>query len=164
MDKDNIFFCIPNIIGYEIDINGNVRNKTTNKILKQQTTKGYKTVALYLDGKQQGKYVHRLLALTFIDNPNNYKCINHIDANKSNNAIENLEWCTQQHNVQHAWKMGLCRLPEKYNVDMRKKVLVNGIEFESMVKAGEHFNEKPCNLGRYLNGKRKSNKYTITLA
>ena len=50
--------------------------------------------------------VHQLVAQAFIPNPNNYKVINHIDGNPMNNKVENLEWCTQKHNVQHSIEEG----------------------------------------------------------
>ncbi len=51
--------------------------------------------------------VHRLIALAFIPNPDNLPEINHIDGNPLNNSLENLEWCTHQYNMQHAWDTGL---------------------------------------------------------
>lgn len=50
---------------------------------------------------------HRLIAIAFIPNPNNYEYINHIDGNKLNNSVDNLEWCTMQHNIKHAYDTGL---------------------------------------------------------
>jgi hypothetical protein len=58
-------------------------------------------------GKAKTKAIHRLVAETFIDNPNRYNYINHIDCNKTNNNVENLEWCTQKHNVQEARRYNL---------------------------------------------------------
>ena len=58
---------------------------------------GYKIVTL--NGKS--KHVHRLIALTFIPNPNNLPCINHKDENKLNNNVENLEWCTHEYNMNY---------------------------------------------------------------
>lgn len=54
--------------------------------------------------KRQIRTIHRLVAETF-----NYQQINHIDGNKHNNNIENLEWCTQKYNIQEAWRMGLAK-------------------------------------------------------
>lgn len=76
---------------------------TQNKggiILKQQIDiSGYKTVCL-CDGKgdRRPKKVHRLVAMAFIDNPDNYPCVNHKDENKTNNHADNLEWCTVAYN------------------------------------------------------------------
>ena len=72
-------------------------NNKGRRILKQSDNNGYKTVTI--NGKTN--YVHRLVALTFIPNPNNYPCINHKDENKSNNNVENLEWCTHEYNMNY---------------------------------------------------------------
>ena len=106
---------------YKITIDGRVlscfKPKTsiiTNewRELKQIYDKscGYMIVTL-CKGKNQGrqnKRVHRLLMEAFVDNPNNYPQINHIDGNKLNNNLDNLEWCSAKHNSIHAVSMGLC--------------------------------------------------------
>lgn len=72
-------------------------------------TCGYMIVTL-CKGKNQGrqnKRVHRLIMEAFVPNPNNYPQINHIDGNKLNNSLENLEWCSSKHNTQHAIRLGL---------------------------------------------------------
>lgn len=89
---------------YSINTQGLVFNTKTNKILKSSIMNtGYVRVSLY--GKT--KTLHRLLAIAFIDNPNNLKCINHIDGNKQNNSLTNLEWCTYSSNMQHSFDIGL---------------------------------------------------------
>jgi len=75
--------------------------KPINK--KLSTRHGYFVVGLC--GKT--KLLHRLLAQVFIPNPKNLPCINHIDGNKKNNAINNLEWCSYAHNNQHAYDKNL---------------------------------------------------------
>ena len=67
-------------------------------------TRGYKQVVLYKDNKHKNITIHRLIALTFINNPDNKLEVNHIDGNKLNNKIENLEWCTSSENHIHAYK------------------------------------------------------------
>ena len=62
---------------------------------------GYLRVTLCKDGKLINTGIHRLLALTFIPNPNNYNSINHKDENKLNNNLDNLEWCTIKYNINY---------------------------------------------------------------
>lgn len=69
--------------------------------------KGYKLVCLTVNKVRKNKYIHRLMAEHFIDNPDNKPLVNHIDGNKSNNTISNLEWCTLSENMQHASRTGL---------------------------------------------------------
>jgi len=60
---------------------------------------GYCQIKLFKNGKRDNKYVHQLVASAFISNPKNYSEINHIDYNKENNCVENLEWCTHMENM-----------------------------------------------------------------
>lgn len=64
-------------------------------------------MSLSIKNKYITKRLHRLVAKTFIPNPKNYPVINHIDGNKINNCINNMEWCTQKQNAIHSWKNGL---------------------------------------------------------
>ena len=89
---------------YEVSNLGRVRSLSYNgtgeiKFLKQSTNKrGYKRVGLCKNGKMKNCYVHRLVAITFIPNPNNHKEVNHKDENPANNNVNNLEWCTSEYN------------------------------------------------------------------
>lgn len=86
---------------YSVSDAGVVKNSETGRVLKPQIEKnGYLRVLLYPEKKHRS--VHRMVALTFIPNANNKPHINHIDGNKQNNAVSNLEWCTQQENCRHA--------------------------------------------------------------
>ncbi len=79
------------------------------RYLKPFTTHGYKVIDLYKDKKRKHCKVHRLVAEAFIlnDDPENKTDVNHIDGDKSNNAINNLEWCTRRENIMHAFEKGL---------------------------------------------------------
>lgn len=89
--------------------NGKGSVKTKEKILTQDITNwGYYRVALYKDGIRKYYKVHRLVAEAFILNPNNKEQVNHIDGNKLNNNVNNLEWNTRIENMNHARINGLC--------------------------------------------------------
>ena len=105
---------------YQISNLGNVKslqrlakNKDGHRIVKERILRqtkagaGYLTVMLSKKQIAQRKIIHRLIALYFIPNPQNKPCINHIDGNKLNNCINNLEWCTYLENNIHAYKNGL---------------------------------------------------------
>ena len=110
------------VVGYEdyfsVSENGEIFSKRTNKILIQGVSKtGYKVLSSRIGGRK-GKSiclkVHRMIAEAFIPNPNGYPIINHIDGDKLNNSLDNLEWCTHQQNSIHAIVTGLNN-PSEYN-------------------------------------------------
>lgn len=107
---------------YSISSDGQVRKDTINRILSQSSQQDYKFVTLLIKGSQKRMRVHRLVAETFIENPNNKPYVNHIDGNRANNHVENLEWVTPSENTQHAVKTGLIHNGRKraviqYNLD-----------------------------------------------
>ena len=68
---------------------------------------GYKMVSLKKQGVMRGMLIHRLVAEAFIPNPENKPCINHINGDKLDNRVENLEWCTHAENIRHSYNTGL---------------------------------------------------------
>lgn len=92
---------------YQISNIGQVKRKDTGKILKNNIRNGYEYVTLCVNGQRKKFYVHRLVAIAFIPNPKSYEQVNHKDGNKSNNKVDNLEWCTQKENLMHAFRTGL---------------------------------------------------------
>ena len=95
---------------FQISNKGLLRNKLTNHVYKLHKNKqGYLAVCVSLGSRESKKVIkiHRAVATTFLNNPNDHPVINHIDGHKLNNNIENLEWCTHSHNTIHAYKNGL---------------------------------------------------------
>lgn len=95
---------------------GRVFSKRTNRILRQTTSRaGYLIINTRLNGRSGGSVsirVHRLVALTFLPNSAGHACVNHLDGDKKNNVIGNLEWCDYSRNLKHAYDSGL-RCKEK---------------------------------------------------
>ena len=94
---------------YIIYEDGRVYSNKTNKFLKH-LKKQYPCVQLYINGKSKTTFVHRLIGENFIPNPLNKPYINHIDNNKYNFSIDNLEWVTHSENVQHGWDNGFHKM------------------------------------------------------
>ena len=88
---------------YAVSNYGNVKNIKTNYQLKTRVNKktGYVQVEIRKDGKSRTFNCHRLVAIAFIDNPNNLEEVNHKDENKTNNHVDNLEWCDRKYNVNY---------------------------------------------------------------
>jgi hypothetical protein len=106
---EEVFMPINGTLGkYEISNKGKVKSyffqgrlRKTPKILKPGLSHGYWTIVICIDKKRHTASIHRLLAEHFILNPHNHKVINHIDGNRQNNELSNLEWCTYSQNSQH---------------------------------------------------------------
>lgn len=121
---------------YQISNLGKVRNTNTKKLyITSIDTRGYYRINLYNNlGEYKTFRVHRLLGIAFIPNPNNYPCINHIDGNKANNDLSNLEWCTHQQNTIHAVQNKLRIAPSKekhgralLNIDLVNQIRNNAL-------------------------------------
>jgi hypothetical protein len=87
---------------YEANANGSVRRKGKIEELKGFVNKdGYVIICLSKDGKPYKLRRNRIIASTFLSNPNSYPCVNHKDENKTNDSVDNLEWCTFKYNINY---------------------------------------------------------------
>lgn len=121
---------------YEVSNFGNVRSldrlrkgaygklqKCYGKAIKGTNRKGYIEVGLCNNGKYSIVGVHRLVASAFIPNPNNLPCVNHKDENKTNNFVENLEWCNYSYNNNYGNRNNKVRNKLKNNQNRSKHIL-----------------------------------------
>ena len=95
----------PIYTGYYITQTGRVYSNKRGAMIEKSlciNTVGYPSISLWYNGKQYYKTVHRLVAETYIENPDNLPQVNHIDKDRTNNNVENLEWCDNQQNSEHS--------------------------------------------------------------
>lgn len=160
-----IFKDIPGYEGlYQVSNLGKIKSLYNYKrdgsdILKPKIKRGYYQIGLRKNNKRKWFAIHRLVAITFIKNNNNYKYINHKDENKLNNNVNNLEWCSASYN--NCYGTRLKRVKEKVS----KKVLqydLNGNfikEYNSLTEATKLNNIKSIgNISMCCNGKYKQVK------
>lgn len=86
---------------YQVSNMGRVKSVRRNILLKSRIARGYERVNLSKNGKYLTKKVHRLVANAFIPNPDNLPQVNHKDENKTNNCVDNLEWCDSKYNINY---------------------------------------------------------------
>lgn len=125
---------------YFITQQGNVVNTKGNILMPAVNKKtGYKTVELWKNNKGSSKTIHRLVALAYLPNPNNLPEVNHIDGNKLNNQVSNLEWVTSSGNTQHAYDTGLVKQPKLLDDSTYESLLERFLLGETMTTlASEH--------------------------
>lgn len=169
---------------YSVSNKGNVKHDKTTKgigtgnyareehfIKHRINNKGYAIVDLYKGNKRSQLLVHRLVANAFLPNPNNLPQVNHINGNKNDNRVQNLEWCTQEQNMLHAFKIGLAKPSDKQkraiaetNKAKRKAVVFkqgsNVQVFESISKASKETGLSISTISRYCRGIRAGNIYS----
>ena len=105
---------------YGITEDGNVINLKTGKRLRPfVNSNGYVSAQFTIKGKHFVRLIHRMIAEAFIPNPEAKPYVNHIDGNKLNNSIDNLEWCTAQENTEHAAKV--LKVIPQYEENNRKR-------------------------------------------
>ena len=132
---------------YYVTEYGNVYNSKTNKVLCWcDNGSGYKLVYLMINGKRKSKLIHRLVAEAFIPNPNNLPQVNHIDGDKSNNHVSNLEWCTCEYNNNHAIQNELRNTIHVNMYTLDGKFITT---FKSIHEANRYLGLKETNTGIY---------------
>ena len=110
------------------------------KVVKQiDKPNGYKAVSVMIDGKCHGLVAHRLVAKTYLPNPEHKEQVNHIDGNKGNNHVENLEWCTAKENAYHAFntlapKCPYCGKSTKMRGGVCRDCWIKNVKHESNIE------------------------------
>ena len=137
-NKTHTKMKIKNIEGYDgiyqVSECGKVYSKRFSKTIEMKqpiTNHGYFQTGLTKNGVRKFWSVHRLVAMQFIQNPENKPCVNHIDGVKTNNLVENLEWCTYSENMQHAFDIGLKK--QKKGSENKKSKSVIQFDFHNNI-------------------------------
>lgn len=157
MSAFETFVKIDGFEKYEVSNLGKVRNIKSGRLLKSYLDKdGYLKHCLSEHNKKKYLFLHRIIAIAFIDNPEEKSCVNHIDENKTNNDLSNLEWCTVKENNIHGTRIK--RASEKcfkkvIQLDLNDNVLN---VFESMTQAEQETGALASHISNCCNGKRKS--------
>jgi hypothetical protein len=143
---------------YEISENGDLWSEYTKRFLsKRKDSYGYLTACLSKNKIIKEYKIHRLVALSFIHNPENKPQVNHIDGNKLNNDISNLEWCTAKENSIHAYMIGLSKQNKSATNKLNKpvKCIETGVIYYSLKEASRQTGIHNVNITICCNKKTK---------
>lgn len=134
------------------NVNGGVR-LTRGRILSQyKLPSGYLQVQLSKNESREKKYVHRIVADVFLNNDNDLSDVNHIDGNKENNSVENLEWCTHQDNQIHMVKRRMTKKAIPVLCVETGKLYNSMSEAERETGFDRHLIKNSCENGEVCNG------------
>ena len=164
MDNREIWKDIKGYDGYQISNLGRVWNIKTQRYLKgSKNHGGHQSVYITANnGKSKREYIHRLVALNFIPNPNNYTQVNHKDENPQNNCVDNLEWCSAKYNNNYG---NHCKRVSENHADFRmgKHPQARAVECVELKKiyscakeAGKELNIDNSDIGKACKGKLKT--------
>ena len=173
--SEEIWSDIPKFPKYQASTFGKIKNKETGVILRPYLSEwGYEAVHLRKDGKSHNRYIHKLVAETFIPNPDNKPEVNHEDGVKTNNRVDNLSWVTKSENNEHAYRIGLKAASDKNRAQAYKmgtdprtrqaaydrhpdiRIIETGEIFESNIAVANRLNCNVQNIWACLHGKQKS--------
>ena len=157
-ENPEIWKTIEDFPDYEISDRGRVRNKKTNSIMIPGISKqGYLHVGLRKNGVRKNVYIHRLVASSFLGK-NDDLVVNHKDGNKSNNSLENLEWCTDSENIKHAYITGLKKPSENHPLKKSIQIIETGEKFPSIHKCAKAINGDRKSINECLKGNQETHK------
>lgn len=140
---------------YEVSTEGRLRKRNTGKILVlTDDSRGYPAATIIDEHGQHTKTVHRLVAETFIPNPDNKRTVNHKDGDKRNNRVSNLEWNTSSENTAHAYRNGLKRRPDTCGSPKRRvRIVETGEVFDSIGDCARAINGDQAHISNCLSGR-----------
>lgn len=138
---EEIFKTIVEFPNYMVSNFGNVKGIYGNILKSWSNDSGYNKITLINNGNKFNRFIHRLVANVFIENPNNYNEINHIDGNKSNNHTSNLEWCTHKQNMVHARDILQIYKNDTFSY-LKNKPIGRKLTIEEVIKIKEIFKQR----------------------
>lgn len=142
---------------YQVSIFGNLYSSYVKRKLQLSLDEyGYKQVILVKNGVRKRHLLHRMVAQAFIPNPENKPQVNHIDENKTNNNVSNLEWVTSKENINHGTRTERQIYTQRIIQKSRPVICSNGVIYRSTREASRLLGLDNSSLNKVLKGKRKT--------